>query len=71
MLSFPLKSLPQQIGTIYSHTEVEKFPAHLDAVQLERDGEPRNFRNDVIVGDVKEGPQFEDPKTLLENIFNK
>jgi hypothetical protein len=71
MLSFPLKSLPQQIGPIYSQTEVKKLPNHLDAIRLERDGDNTNFRKEVIIGDVKEGPQFEDPKILLENIFKK
>ncbi|KDR09191.1 45 kDa calcium-binding protein isoform X2 [Zootermopsis nevadensis] len=70
MLSFPLKSLPQQIGPIYSQTEIKKLTNHVDAVRLERDGDVNiNFHKDVIIGDVKEGPQYEDPKTLLENIF--
>lgn len=72
MLSFPLKSLPQQIGPIYSQTEIKKLTNHVDAVRLERDGDVNiNVHKDVIIGDVKEGPQYEDPKTLLENIFKK
>jgi hypothetical protein len=71
LLSFPLKSLPQQIGPIYSQTEVKKSPNHLDDVRLERDADNIDFRKEVIIRDMKEGPQFEDPKTLLENIFNK
>jgi len=72
MLSLPLKSLPQQIAPIHSQTEVEKLPNHLDAVRLERDGDiNQNFRKEIIIGNMKEGPQVQDPKTLLEKIFNK
>lgn len=71
MLSLPLKSLPQQIAPIHSQNEVEKLPNHLDAVRLERDGDiNQNFRKEIIIGNMKEGPQFQDPKTLLEKIFN-
>jgi hypothetical protein len=72
MLSLPLKSLPQQTISIYDRKEVEKLPNHLDAVRLERDGDINtSFRKEVIIGNVEEGPQFQDPRTLLENIFNK
>jgi len=71
MLSLPLKSLPQQIAPIHSQNEVEKLPNHLDAVRLERDGDiNQDFRKEIIIGNMKEGPQFQDPKTLLEKIFN-
>lgn len=71
MLSLPLKSLPQQTIPIYDRKAVAELPNHLDGVRLERDGDINtSFRREVIVGDVKEGPQFEDPRTLLENIFN-
>jgi len=72
MLSLPLKSLPQQIVPIHSRNEVEKVPSHLDAVRLERDGDiNQNFRKEIIIGNMKEEPQFQDPKTLLEKIFYK
>jgi hypothetical protein len=71
MLSLPLKSLPQQIVPIYSRKEVDIIPKHLD-VRLENDEDINtNLRKEVSIGDVKEGPQFEDPKALLENVFNK
>lgn len=72
MLSLPLKSLPQQTITIYDRKAVAELPNHLDGVRLERDGDiNKRFRKEVIIGDVKEGPQFEDPRALLENIFNR
>jgi hypothetical protein len=72
MLSLPLKSLPQQTMPIYDRKAVAELPNHLDGVRLERDGDINtSFRREVIIGDVKEGPQFEDPRTLLENIFKK
>ena len=72
MLSLPLKSLPQQIVPVPSRNELEKLPNHLDAVRLERDGDiNQDFRKEIIIGDVKEGPELEDPKALLEKIFNR
>jgi hypothetical protein len=72
MLSLPLKSLPQQTIPIYDLKEVAELPKHLDGVRFERDGDSNTiFRKDAIIGDVKEGPQFGDPRALLESIFNK
>jgi hypothetical protein len=72
MLSLPLKSLPQQTIPIYDRKQVAELPKHLDGVRLERDGDINTiFRKDAFVGDAKEGPQFGDPRALLESIFNK
>jgi hypothetical protein len=72
MLSLPLKSLPQQTIPIYDRKQVSELPKPLDGVRLERDGDINTiFSKDAFVGDVKEGPQFGDPRALLESIFNK
>jgi hypothetical protein len=72
MLSLPLKSLPQQTLPMYDLKEVAELPIHVDGARLERDGDINTiFRKEAIIGDVKEGPQFGDPRALLKNIFNK
>jgi hypothetical protein len=72
MLALPLKSLPQQTVSTYDRKAVAELPNHLDGIRLGRGGDINTgFRKEAIIGDVNEGPQFEDPRALLENIFNR
>ncbi|GLH04286.1 Sdf4 protein [Gryllus bimaculatus] len=74
-LSWPLRSQPPKLipsAQVKKEVDTGNVPDHLEAVRIERDGEiNKEFHKEVVVGDLSPNVKKEDPKILLETIFNK